>query len=245
MLRLTALILSLCIAGPAAGRTIEEDVQYYIGMLENPNPRTQATEFEALSGIGLSDPRLFDEVEKRLLADRENVRQNREERARVAWYFRALGFSGEEKYLPTLSRFADDPTYRNYSIAAQRDLPQYTKWNPVISDRSKFDPKLDDDSNRILNMLRSEDHLLQRVGAKRTFLTHKKDPAVVAMLAEKLKASYATAKDDESVETAGWLLNALDRGSDGRHPLISEIAGDKMVHHKLSARAQSLLQRRR
>jgi hypothetical protein len=245
MLRLTALILSLCIAGPAAGRTIEEDVQYYIGMLGNPSSRTQATEFEALSGMGLSDPRLFDEVEKRLLADCEYVRENREERARVAWYFRALGFSGDEKYLPTLSRFTEDRTYRNYSIAAQRDLPQYTKWNPVISDRSKFDPKLADDSNRILNMLRSEDHRLQRVGAKRTFLTHEKDPAVVAMLAEKLTASYPSAKDDESLETAGWLLNALDRGSDGTHPLIREIAADQTVHYKLSARAKSLLQRRR
>ena len=244
MPRLFALIVSFCVAGSVSGKTIEEDVQYYIGLLGEMNPRVQATEFEALSGMGLSDPRLFDEVEKRLLADCESVRQNREERARVAWYFRALGFSGDEKYLPTLSRFTEDRTYRNYSIAAQRDLPQYTKWNPVISDRSKFDPKLADDSNRILNMLRSEDHLLQRVGAKRTFLTHEKDPAVVAMLAEKLKASYPTAKDDESLETAGWLLNALDRGSDGRHPLIREIAADKTVH-KLSARAQSLLQRRR
>src|SRR5260221_4011581 len=115
MPRLAAFFLSLCVAASAAGKTIEEDVQYYIRLLGELNPRTQATEFEALSGMGLSDPRLFDEVEKRLLADMEYVRNNREERARVAWYFRALGFSGDEKYLPTLARFTDDKNYRNYA----------------------------------------------------------------------------------------------------------------------------------
>jgi len=245
MQRLAALIVSFCVAGAAAGKTIEEDVQYYIGLLGELNPRVQSTEFEALSGMGLSDPRLFDEVEKRLLADYEYVRDNREDRARVAWYFRALGFSGDEKYLPTLSRFTEDKTYRNYSIAAQRDLPRYAKWNPVISNRASFDPKLRDDANRILNMLRSDDHQLQRVGAKRSFLTHEKDPAVVAVVAEKLRASYQTAKDSESVETAGWLINALDRGSDGRDPLIRTIAADKTIHYKLSERAKALLDRRR
>src|SRR5213075_1645793 len=113
------------------------------------------------------------------------------------------------------------------------------------ADRAKFDPKLSYDANRILNMLRSEDPLLQRVGAKRAFLTYEKEPAVVDFLAEQLRASYKTAKDSESVETAGWLLNALDRGSDGRHPLIREIAGNQTVHYKLSERAKALLERRR
>lgn len=245
MLRLAALILSLCIAGPAAGRTIEEDVQYYLKLLDEFSPRVQATEFEALSGVGLSDPRLFDEVEKRMLRDLESVRNDRENRGRVAWYFRALGYSGQEKYAPTLSRFTEDKIYRNYAIAALRDMPQYAKWNPVISDRSKFDPKLTDDANRILNMLRSDDHLLQRVGAKRAFLTHEPEPEVVKMLAQRLAASYKTAKSDESVETAGWLINALDRGSEGRHPLLREIAADKTLHYKLTERAKALLDRRR
>src|SRR6185436_17798324 len=245
MPRLAALILSLCVAGAAAGKTIEEDVQYYIGLLGEVNPRVQATEFEALSGMGLSDPRLFDEVEKRLLADCEDVRNIREDRARVAWYFRALGFSGLEKYQPTLSRFTEDKTYRNYALAALRDMPQYARWNPVISDRAKFDPKLSDDANRILNMLRSDDHFLQRVGAKRAFLTHEKDPAVVDFLAVQLRASYKTANDSDSVETAGWLINALDRGSDGRNPLIRQIAADKTLHYKLTERAKALLDRRR
>lgn len=244
-MRLIALILSLCVAASASGKTIEEDLQYYIGLLGELNPRTQATEFEALSGMGLSDPRLFDAVEKRLLADCEGVREIREDRARVAWYFRALGFSGQEKYQPTLSRFTEDKTYRNYALSALRDMPQYAKWNPVISDRSKFDPKLNDDANRIMNMLRSDDHFLQRVGAKRAFLTHEREPAVAGLLAEQLAASYKTAKDSDSVETAGWLLNALDRGSEGRNALIREISVDKTVHYKLSERAKALLDRRR
>lgn len=240
-----ALLLSLCVAGAHAAKTLEEDLQYYLDVLKADQPRIQATEFEALSGVGLSDPRLFDAVEQRLLADYEGARLDREHRARVAWYFRALGFSGQEKYQPTLSRFTEDRTYRNYAIAALRDLPNYTKWNAVIADRASFDPRRSDDVNRIMNMLRSDDILLQRVGAKRAFLTHEADPAMAALVAERLRAAYPAAKDSESVETAGWLLNALDRSTGGSHPLIRVIAADPNAHYKLQDRARSLLQRRR
>lgn len=245
MPRLAALLLALCVAGPAAGRTVEEDVQYYLELLGVPNSRTQATEFEALSGVGLSDPRLFDEVEKRLLADCEGVRDIREDRARVAWYFRSLGFSGDEKYRPTLSRFTEDRTYRNYAIAALRDLPRYTKWNPVISDRSKFDAKLSDDANRILNMLRSQDPLLQRVGAKRSFLTHETEPAVAKMLAQRLRETYQTADDSESVETAGWMVNALSRAGIDQYARLLREVSLRAKSDKLKQRAQSMLDRRR
>ena len=244
MSRLFPLVLAI-LAGGAIAASVEQDVQRYLEVLKQSDPRFQATEFEALSGMGLSDPKLFDAVEQRLLDDYEGARDDRENRARVAWYFRALGFSGQAKYEPTLKRFTDDRTYRNYAVAALRDRPHYEKWNPVISSRERFDPKLSDDANRALNMLRSDDHELQRVGAKRVFLTHEKDPTVADMLAEKLRASYKTATSDEAIETTGWLVNALSRaGSENHMKLLAEVA-KTAPSEKLRRRAQSVLDRRR
>ena len=245
MPRLIALILSLCVAASASGKTIDEDVQFYLNVLGEPNPRLQASEFEMLSAMGLSDPRLFDAVEKRLLADVEPVRTIHLEKNRVAWYFRALGFSGQSKYEATLSRYTEDRTYRNYAIAAQRELPQYARWNPIISDRSSFDPKLSDDANRLMNMLRADDPLLHRVAAKRAFLTQQSAPVVADRLAELLRASYPKAQDAESEENAGWLINALSRVALDRYtPLLQEIA-KQAPSQKLRLRAQSVLDRAR
>jgi len=237
-----ALLLSLCAVASAA-RTLEEDTQYYLDLLNEPDARRQATEFEALSAMGLSDPRLFDAVQERLVVDYEFARLVRENRARVAWYFRALGFSVQAKYEPTLRRFVDDKTYRNYAIAALRDRPQYEKWNPVISSRAAFDPGLTDDQNRLLNMLRADDPLLYRVAAKRAFLTHETNPAVASALADRLRALYPTATDDESEETAGWLINALGRaGGETAATLLGEVAR-RAPSDKLKRRAGTVLSR--
>lgn len=246
MPRLAALLFSFCVAGSAAGKTIEEDVQHYLGLLGEPNPRTQSTEFEALSAMGLSDPRLFDEVEKRMLADLEGARQERWSRQRVAWYFRALGFSGQDKYTATLSRFTGDPTYRNYAIVALRELPQYAKWNPIISSRTSFDPARSDNANRFVNMLRSDDPLLHRVAAKRIVQTHETTPAVAELLAERVRASYmnATAYDTEALETVGWLLNALGPSRDRYARLLREVSTNAPAD-KLRARALTVLEGRR
>ena len=40
---------------------------------------------------------------------------------------------------------------------ASGELAKFQKWNPIISNRASFDPKLSDDMNRMMNMLKSGD----------------------------------------------------------------------------------------
>jgi len=169
----------------------------------------------------------------------------------VAWYFRALGFSGQDRYAATLSRFTDDPTYHNYAIVALRELPQYAKWNPIISNRASFDPARRDNANRFVNMLSSDDPLLHRVAAKRIVQTRETAPAVAELLAERVRASYmnVTAYDTEAVETVGWLINALGPAALGpareRYvPLLREVSANAPAD-KLRVRAQAALEGRR
>src|SRR5437879_4389843 len=150
----------------AAAVSVEDDVQRYIQIFSGAK-HLHSDAADTFSWVGLSDTRLFDIVERRLLEDADASRDNRNERNRVARYLRSLGFSGQTKYEPTIRKFLGDAGYDRFARVALQDLPDYNKWNPIISNRSSFDPKLSDKVNRVANMLRSDDLLLQGVGGTR------------------------------------------------------------------------------
>ena len=103
------------------------------------------------------------------------------------------------------------------------DIPQYRQWNPIISNRASFDPKLGDDANRIMNMLRANDFMLKRVGAKRVFYKHQ-EPEVLELLAKELRANYAKATS-ETADAVAWMVKALGQPRLEKYkPLIEEIA---------------------
>jgi len=190
MKALLSAIALLCIAPVAAAATLEEDVQRYIAVFQGSDAAEHNRAVEELAWMGISDPRLFDMLEQKILAENVAAASTRAEKDRVARYVRALGFSGQEKYLPTLRRFADDAVYGRYARDALTQRPQYEKWNPIISNRATWDPALSDDDNRILNMLRSDDLLLMRVAAKRAYFAP--NDRVLAQVAEQLRNRYAT-----------------------------------------------------
>ena len=162
----TAMLLALMVSTPAGAASIEEDVQHHIAIFKG-NKSAHPASAEKLAWMGLSDARVFDLIEQRLLQDYPVPRDDKGEKLRLAWYIRALGFSGQGKYLPTIKKFLADRDYAVYAKNAEKDLPVYEKWNPVISNRASFDPKMSDDANRAANMLRDSDFMLKRLSAKR------------------------------------------------------------------------------
>lgn len=158
--------------------------------------------------MGLSDPRLFDAIEQRLLADGPKS-DGGADKLRIARYILALGFSGQTKYLPTLQQFRGNFQYGRFAKEAQDEQPVYAKWNPVISKRETFDPKLSDDANRVINMLRSDDMMLKRLGAKRVFF-QVRDDAVLTVLAQQVEQHYMS-KDEAYEDAVAWLVKALSQ----------------------------------
>jgi len=241
MPRLAALILAILPAFALAA-TVEEDVQRYLQVLAI-NTAMQAEELEKLSGMGLSDPRLFDAIEKRLLQDAESARGSNIEKNRVAWYFRALGFSGDSKYHPTLSRYTEDRTYRNYAINALKDSGDYARWNPVIANRATFVAGLTDDSNRALNMLRSNDMNLVKIGAKRVYFTGAEE-RVLDVLADQIKARYM-ASDPDNADAVAWMVKALGRAGAGRYNALLEDIKANAADRPVRNQADSALRQSR
>jgi hypothetical protein len=221
-----AFLASLIFSSVAIAASLEEDTQRYIQIFSG-DTKLHSDANDTLSWMGLSDTRLFDIIERRLLEDADASQSDRNERNRVARYIRSLGFSGQPKYEPTIRKFIGNLNYRRFAEAALADLPDYNKWNPVISNRGTFDPKLSDDVNRIANMLRSDDLLLLRVGAKRVYF-ESKDDVLLELLAQQLRANYARSdlNDRQRIDSVAWLAKALGSSRNEKYtPLLREVAG--------------------
>lgn len=223
----------------ALAASVDEDVERYIAIFRG-NPMFHASAAESLAWMGLSDTRLYDLIEERLRTDYPVPREIKTERARIAWYIRALGFSGQEKYAPTLQTFLQDRDYVGYARHALKDLADYRNWNPVIANRSSFDPKLSDQANRIINMLRASDFRLKEVGAKRVYFERPGEPAVLDTLANELLSAYPGADASNNDEIA-WMVKALGATRNEKYrPVVQEVA-DKAMDAKIARHARSSL----
>lgn len=226
-------LASLVCVGSAWAASVAEDIEAYVRIFSG-DASLHSDASDTLAWKGLSDPRLFDVIEQRLLVDAKAARNDRQEKNRVARYLRDLGFSGQSKYIPTIKQFVSDDVYERYAKAALEDLPDYQRWNPIIANRATFDPKFSDDTNRVLNMLRADDLMLKRLGAKRVFFKHR-EPEVLELLAQELKANHHKA-DRSTADAVAWMVKALGQPLLAKYkPLIEEVAAsareDKVIKH--------------
>ena len=218
--------LVLCIAiffsAFATAASKEDDVNRYVQIFDGDSSLHTAA-VESLAWTGISDVRVFDPLERRILNEAQQAASDGRKKDQIAYYLRALGFSGQPKYASTLAKFASDGPYERYAKTALLNLALYQNWNPVISNRASFDPKYSDDVNRILNMLRSTDFQLKMIGAKRVFYSNK-DEVLLEMLAEQIRTTY-TMNDPAINDPIAWLVKALGSAKQPKYQsLLQEVA---------------------
>lgn len=220
------ILLTLFSASIAHAATLEDDVNRYVERFSGTKTVNEEV-VESLEWAGLSDPRLFDLIERRVIDGVEPGRYDRKTRNQVLLYIRALGFSGQPKYTTTLQKVAPDLTYGRRAKNALDDLPHYQKWNPIISNRAIFDAKYSDDVNRILNMLQSDDFLLKRLGAQRIYAENK-EAILLSTLEAEIRANYMNLKnenDDDPIDSVSWMVKALGSAKQEQYrPLLQEVA---------------------
>ena len=200
----------------------EDDVNFYVKKFSQGQSFDLYT-IESLGWKGISDPRVFDLIEQRANQFAADGANDSVIRKQVAWYIRALGFSGQFKYSSTIQQFMSDRSYRGYADDALEDLPSYEKWNPLISNRATFDPQYSDDVNRILNMLRSDDFGLKKIGAKRIYYQNK-EPVLLDALADQIKVNYMDV-DPKHSDTIAWMVKGLGSAKQPKYrELLQEVA---------------------
>jgi hypothetical protein len=241
---LVVVVATLCLSSASLAATLEEDVQRYLRVFEG-DQSLHADAAASLAWMGLSDPRLFDLLERRVLEEYPAGNSDRLQRERVARYMRALGCSGQPKYAGTLSMLLQEPMYRRYASDALADLERYERWNPLISDRGSFRPEYSDETNRLLNMLRSDELILLRIAAKRIYFAQDFEPAVLDRLAQRLRAVVSQAGNSrENDDAVAWMVKALGSSKDGRfRPLLEEVIDVSRSGTATHSHATRVLQR--
>jgi len=213
--------LTTCLSASALPETPEE----YITVFKSGWRIDKEKSAETLAWAGLSSPLVFDLVEQELLSTYPTAK------TRVAinyasWLVKALSFSGNEKYRPTINKVTTDGPHRklrNYAKWAQNNLAQYTMLNKLISPNPwpEFPyPSLD---QRLTNMLNSNNLELFRIAAKRIHYKHNYNPELLKLLDTTIKAHYKKSFNDNGADAMAWLCKAL--------------AGSRVPEYKLTIEA--------
>jgi len=222
MKTLLAGLLSLLVSGFAAAASLEEDVENYVKAFSGDRSG-HITAARTLAWMGISDPRVYDIVDKLVKQSADGAQVSRGDRDLVNWYIRALGWSGNPKYSPTISTYASTRDYAKWGRDALEELPKFEKWNPIISNRATFDPKLNDDQNRAMNMLAAPDVRLKGHAAKQLY-NRAMESVVQERLAQETKASYKQTGDEDTNDAIAWMLRALGSSRNPKYVAILEEA---------------------
>ncbi|GGI54278.1 hypothetical protein [Oxalicibacterium solurbis] len=223
MKKIVSIFFALLFANAAMAASLEDDVKQYVAIFSTESA-VQPEVLESFAWMGISDPRVFDLIEQRVLRGADQAPKNKTKKNEIALSMRALGFSGQSKYANTLNKYVSDRTYARYAKTALKEMPDYQKWNAVISNRATFDPRYSDDANRILNMLHSDDFMLKRIGAKRVYFSNKDDVLLETLVSE-IRATYGkTNIDSETSDAIAWMVKALaSTGQERYQPFFQEV----------------------
>jgi len=225
--------LSLTATLAQAASSQKELVDRYVKIFSSEPAHIQQEAAQDLEWLGLSDPRLFDLIEKQMLArymDTDKVGANY-----AAWMAKALGFSGNPKYQASLEKVAGGAGHKNtrtHANTALELLAQHKHWNPIIAGNGKAMSGLSIEQTGYVNMLKSNERELQRIAAKRIYHERIRNQQMLAVLFEETKKAAANPGDGrEDADCVAHMLKALAATSDPAYkPLLEDTAnnaGDK------------------
>jgi hypothetical protein len=217
-----ALLLAGLLSAAHAGNR-DADVDKYLDIFANETQASQKDACKALSWEGLSDPRLFDEIEKKLLEANQATSGHRNFDY-AAWLAKALSYSGQPKYKASLQEVAlngHDSTLRRYARDAIEDLAHYAQWNPVIADESQLRADKSPEVNRFANMLRSGDKDLQEIAARHIIEQPLNDDLLFDLLQQQVTPYLATDWHDDDAKAVAYMLKAL--AASGQEKYLSTV----------------------
>lgn len=232
----TGLVLLLVLSLPAAAfDTVDEQIDHYLGVLSDSQLAARVSMLKWLKFTAITDPRLYDEIEKAPLLEYQNKKLDKVTLSDVAHKIRALGYSGNPKYRDTLITIQNDAPnkrIRGYATKALSDLGKYTHWNKLIADS---DPGVEGKSAELttyFKMLNTDDPFVQHLGARAIFEERHRDSDALELIAGKLQALYAVpGLDGQRLDTAAWFIKVLGQSGDYRDLLTT--VNQNTPHKKL------------
>tara|TARA_R100001591_G_scaffold57632_2_gene67646 strand:+ start:109668 stop:110435 length:768 start_codon:yes stop_codon:yes gene_type:complete len=212
-----------------AFETDEQRIAHKLNILESGSVEQKEQMLERLQWSGLSDPLLFDPMEKDLLAAQETKYFGRDELSVLSYKVRALGYSGNPKYQPTLQLLAnkaENGKLKRHASKAKTDLAQFQAIQNKLATVSLTDAGLPAEVISYIKLLETNDAEAQRLAARAIFHEQRTEQALLDVAAAKLQAMYMDPNLDKvAQDSAAWLSKALKQAT-GYEILLQKVASD-------------------
>lgn len=218
-----------------AFETDQQRIEHKLKIMDSGSVEQKEQMLERLQWSGLSDPLLFDRLEKDVLAAQETKYFGRDELSVLSYEVRALGYSGNPKYQPTLQLLAnkaENSKLKRHASKAKSDLVQFQAIQNKLATVNITNAELPAEVVSYIKLLEINDAYAQRLAARAIFHEQRKDPALLKVAAVKLEAMYMDTNLDKTAEdSAAWLCKALKQAT-GYESLLQQVAS-KTPHKKI------------
>lgn len=222
----TIIVLSTQSVAIADQAELNKELDNYIAVINGNNFEAAKQVMETLRWSGVSDTRVYDPIADKL----DQIKESKDDRKKAAWYAKALGFSGNQKYSAMLESILVGESPKNvkkYAKVGLKHLDNHKSWNAIISQGLVAAPVGKLEETRIGNMLRASNYELMRLGAKRVSNSFKGNDALIAIAAERLSKEWKSADENNGPQIDGvaWLMKAVGTAGDTTHkPLLEQIS---------------------
>lgn len=198
----------------SANQNRSVEVDKFITMLESSLQNQRINAAKLITRSGLSEPRLFSVIDKKLLNEYDLYAQNPEHIDEMSWMCKALASSGTSEYNTTLkkiSQTASSKKLRRYATQSLNMVNEYTERNRILQDTSNSDPNLSPQINKYIRMLKSNKLRLKKDAAKSLYRGKYTEPALFDVVKDELLKGYKNmpAGDRNAADTMAWLCKAL------------------------------------
>ncbi|MEZ9233958.1 hypothetical protein [Shewanella sp. 10N.286.52.A9] len=205
-----ALIASFSLLSPIAQAdtyTKEEYQQIFAG--DDTYKQEQA--IESIFFVGLNDPSTYQSIKTKIdtllpSAKDKHVIDN------IAWLIKGLSYSGDPQFREYLNQLAQGDAHkkiRKYAKRALADLSKFEQWNPILQDKSQYNPEQSHRANVYAAALRSDNLELMRTTAKRIANERLFDNYMLQQLAAQLSPMRLIDDNKLAIDTYAWITRAL------------------------------------
>lgn len=236
--KFTAVLLACILSFPAfAYNTDDERIDAYLNVLETGRTEAKQQMLEELQWSGLSDARLFDDIEQRLLTKYNNAKFAKADIEAMNYEMRALGYSGNTKYQKTLEDIQsnrDAKKLHRHAKKALRDLEKFESWNKLIAQSELPVEGKSAEVSTYMKMLNTDNVFVQRLAARVMFHEQLRDKDLLALAASKLNAVYKLKNlNNEEQDTAAWLCKAVGQSGNSEYLTLLAKVTDETPYPKI------------
>ena len=224
-------------------QSAELDGDDLVALFTKGSIKEQIISSKALEWSGLEDTKIFDQIEKNVLEHYQTAK-GRSSVEWVIWGTKALSFSGNKKYLPTIDQVADKGNHRRiraYAVQSHQELLKRIHWNPIIN-QDITGRKGSSEIKRFENMLRSDVPELNRLASKRIVFQRIQNDSLTRILLDKLEQVKSRRGSKIESDSYAWLVKALAVSGCTQHLAVIQNLASEATDKKLRKHAKKVSQ---